>query len=570
MRAGAVAGGDGTRAAPFGLISGALAVATTGTTVALSRGRWDEVVSLRFGMTLRGACAAETVLTSSAPSETAGVVNVAVRGTALADLTIADAPRPGLWVSGGGAELRVDGVIIDHAGVLGGLVSYGAHLTGTELVVRNTQSRAADLSFGGGLQVDERATADVTRVLIEGNRAFGLIARGMGTSLRLADVAVRDTLSIEADGTFGNGLDVQAGASAELARALFERNRDVAVFVEDAGASVRLEDVVVRDTQGEDVGHAFGRALVVQAGGSAVVARGLFEQNREVSAFATGESATIRLEDVVVRDTLSQESDSRFGNGLSLQGGARAELSRTLVTRNRHFGILADGVGTTLQLDDVVVRDTASQESDQAFGRGLGVQSGASALVARAALEQNRELGVFVAGAGTSVRLEDVVVRDTRSQESDGMSGRGLGVQGGASVDVARALLERNREVAAFAYDADTNVRLEDVVVRDTLPAECGDGCPGRSGGMGVGSYGTARLSLSRFLVARAAVCGVQVALDGELDLADGEVRESSVGACVQVSGYAFSRLSTNVVYVENGTNIASTELPVPDASSAL
>jgi hypothetical protein len=70
--AGAPAGGDGTRASPFGTIAEATSGAASGTVVAQSKGTLDEVVLLPSGVTLWRACGAETVVSSSVPSEEAG------------------------------------------------------------------------------------------------------------------------------------------------------------------------------------------------------------------------------------------------------------------------------------------------------------------------------------------------------------------------------------------------------------------------------------------------------------------------------------------------------------------
>ncbi len=155
-------------------------------------------------------------------------------------------------------------------------------------------------------------------------------------------------------------------------------------------------------------------------------------------------------------------------------------------------------------------------------------------------------------GAGTSLRLEDVSVRDTAPRASDLSFGRGLGVQDGAMAQVSRALFERNRQVTIMVVGLDASARLEDVVVTDTLVAECGAGCASGAGD---------------FVVTRAALCGVQLAFGGELDLSNGGVRESAIGACVQVPGYRLSRLNASVIYVDNGANLEATDFPVPEVS---
>jgi len=44
-----------------------------------------------------------------------------------------------------------------------------------------------------------------------------------------------------------------------------------------------------------------------------------------------------------------------------------------------------------------------------------------------------------------------------------------------------------------------------------------------------------------------------------------GEVRGNLIGACVQTDGFDVARLSEEVRYVDNETNLDSTSLPVPD-----
>jgi hypothetical protein len=57
----------------------------------------------------------------------------------------------------------------------------------------------------------------------------------------------------------------------------------------------------------------------------------------------------------------------------------------------------------------------------------------------------------------------------------------------------------------------------------------------------------------------------VQLALDGSIDLSDGEVSGALVGACVQVPGYDIARLQDRVLYRDNGTNLDVTTLPIPE-----
>jgi len=103
------------------------------------------------------------------------------------------------------------------------------------------------------------------------------------------------------------------------------------------------------------------------------------------------------------------------------------------------------------------------------------------------------------------------------------------------------------------------------------LPSPCEQTtCAGYGAGMGLGAYEGATMNVGSFEVADASVCGVHVAGGSSLDLAEGEVRDCTLGACVQVDGYDVSRLTDGVAYRDNGTNLDSTTLPTPDPADNL
>jgi len=110
-------------------------------------------------------------------------------------------------------------------------------------------------------------------------------------------------------------------------------------------------------------------------------------------------------------------------------------------------------------------------------------------------------------------------------------------------------------------------LELLDVEILQTMAQVCAeDTCPGEAQGVALGSFRTARVTAERFVIRGAEVCGLQLALDGELDLLDGRVSGAEVGACIQVPDYDLTRLTTRVEYRDNGINLDATELPVPEA----
>jgi uncharacterized membrane protein (UPF0136 family) len=517
--AGAPAGGDGSRASPFGTIREATAGAPAGTVVALSKGAFDEEVPLYGGLTVWGACVAETLVASSTPAASAGSVVLSGRNAELRNLRVGG-DRPGVWAAGRAASGTLRDVVIDQATIFGLFVRDGAVVAGRGVVIRRTRSRPADGRFGHGLHVESAGQVSLSRVLLSRNRDVGAMATHTGSRLELEDAAVADTLSRQSDLTNGMGIAVQDAATLDARRLVLERNRDRGLAANLAGTSVLLDHVVIRDT-------------------------------------------------------LSVERDRSAGLGLAVVEGAEADVTRALIERNRSTGIAVAHAGARLGLADVVVRDTASWEREGTEGRGIEGRDGARLDVRRAVLERNRDVAVLVHGAGTDARLEDVAIRDTRGRESDGGFGRGLAAQLGAHVTLARVLLDRNREIGISIGDAEGRLDATDVEIRDTLPA---DGTA--SFGVGINTICGGHAELRAFLITGSALCGIQLAHGlelgtglpsehgGTIDLHDGVVSRNAVcGANVQTAGFDLRRLQDNVRWHDNGTDLDMAELPVPDPS---
>jgi hypothetical protein len=249
----------------------------------------------------------------------------------------------------------------------------------------------------------------------------------------------------------------------------------IAVFgVED----VLVEAVWVHDVPGPGIG------VLDDAGAStsATVRRALVEQNHDVGVVVMGSDAS--FENVVVRGTLPQTGTQELGWGIAIQDDAGSGAHATalvrgsIVEQNRDSGVFVWGSEATLA--DLVVRDTASQESDQQGGRGIDIQAHpgtgtrATVLVRGSIVERSHDAGVIV--VGSDVTLEGLLVRDTFPRDSDQTRGRGIGVEGDfqtdvpATISVHGSLLEHNHETGALIALADTS--LEGLLVRATLPQD--------------------------------------------------------------------------------------------------
>ncbi|MHB8879241.1 MAG: right-handed parallel beta-helix repeat-containing protein [Myxococcaceae bacterium] len=615
VRAGAPSGGNGSRSAPYGTISAAMAVAAPGSVVALSKGTFDGAVSLRTGVTLWGACVAQTFVTAPAAGGVAAVVQAAGLGGVVRNLRLGG-PRIGVLANPSGNSLSLEDLVIDRAEGMGILAGNAASVSGHDVVVRDTQMRSG--SGGRAIGAEYGGQVSLSRVVLENNRQSGVSASEPGSRIRLTDAAIRGTSS-RGDGAMGYGASVLRQAELALTRAVLEQNQSAGILG-GAGAKIELTDVVVRDTRSSANLDDSGHGLVIEEDASATLARCTFLRNRSAGVTArtraklkathlmvlgtlptpaTGaDGAGVSLEggaegvldhaflennhsagvsvdasratllDVEIRGTAaSHPAAGEYGSGLQAINGAAVGLERVRIVGSELVGALLDGAGTVANGSDLQVLDSRCSSSDGTGGSGVAVQAGATLTLVRLALERNRSVALQVSDPGTQVTLEDAVLRDTASDAAGGRWGRGVHAQSGARLSVKRALLERNRDVGVFVAGA--TAALEDVRIVDTGKRACvaASTCENRGGSAAVVLGQAASLTMLRFVLARSAQCGLQLAEGGVADLVDGEVAENLIGASVMTEGFDLARISGQVVYRDNARKLDSASMPLPEAN---
>lgn len=496
-------GGDGSSpASPLGSLNDVFFPALPhGTIVAMAKGTHRSTGRLDRDITLWGACTAETILTAPSPRPvnlpgillSADSSGPSSREVVVKNLRIENTPQVGLAVRGR-MRLRLEGVVVERTQAIGLFADDGGRLSAFEVIVRDTRPTPRG-ELGFGLEVRGGGTAELRRVVFDRNRVLGVFANEPNTSLVLEDSVIRGTESRQADRNRGRGLSVEVGAAAEVRRTVFERNRDVGVSVSGASTHAVMEDILVRDTRSNELSQSHGGGLRVVSGAKAAIRRALFAGNRDFGVFVSGGDTELSLEDAVIRDTRSEESNRTGGIGLTVVGGARAEVRRSVLDRNRAVSVLVNDANTHLVLEDAMIRDTQSQESDQMLGRGLQLGFDGSAEVRRMLITRNRQAGVVASGAGVRLVLEDFVVRDTQSQEADQTGGYGIQVSLGAIAEVRRGLFGRNRSVAVQVGGTNAQLILEDAVVRNTL-RQASDQALGRGLEVGFGASAVVRRTL--------------------------------------------------------------------------
>ncbi len=218
----------------------------------------------------------------------------------------------------------------------------------------------ADDGIFGRAVVSIGGAVDVRRGLFEGNRDNAVLGgqpsnlSGAPPSvLTLEDIVVRDTAGRASDGTDGWGLGAQDGTTLSVTRGIFLRNRDHGIYV-SSGSTAQLADVVVADTQSQESNGQFGRGLAVQNGATVDVVRAVFIRNRDVGVFVgenvSGSMPSLTMADVLISGTQPQACgdmciDQPGGDGLGTAAGL-AEVSRFSFTRNAaKCGVIVGGAG---------------------------------------------------------------------------------------------------------------------------------------------------------------------------------------------------------------------------------
>jgi hypothetical protein len=562
VSSGAPAGGTGTRDAPFDRIADALAVASAGSVVAVAAGTYAEDIVVPTGVTVWGACAAQTTLAGAASAE--AIVTIDNADAVLRDLTISG-EQAGVWVATAPARVALRGVVIEGVRLAGisaadadvtledvairalrpsssGAYGRGLHLARgtlaadrvviedaldvgvflaeadarlTDVAVLGTGPQPADGARGHGLH-GQFARITVERATFEDNHRVGLTTGGDGGELRVTDLVVRRTLLSNES---SRALDVEQGSHLAMSRVLITDHEDLGLLVHNG--SVEASDVLVaRTTSGAE--GLTGRGIALQLSPGAM-SRVLVAGAVDMGVFVAGFASDVTLEDVTVRDVaLGRSPEEASGIGIACQHGATAALSRVLVEGAESSGLYAGTPDTDMTVTDFVVRRSGSA----LYSRGVSSTFGAVVRLGRGVVEGYDEIGLLVAADGAFLRGEDLTIRDTTGDGSVAARvGRAVSAQMGSRLELARVAIERVGDSGIACVGPDASCSAEDVTITDVAAAPTGH--------FGRGVYAQdASLDLSRASIRRATEVGL--AAQGELSVAratDIVVRDTRSGA---------------------------------------
>jgi hypothetical protein len=315
--------------------------------------------------------------------------------------------------------------IVASGGASGAAVEAGRAAPGTEIHWIALTGDGIGASVGaGGVVVDAAWVHDTTQFgvdaagrltmngsLVERCGAAGIrVTKGEAT----ADASVvRDTAPAP-DGSEGVGIEARTGGSVSIRHSVLERNHDTQLGLD--GADGVLDGCVVRDGLPKQSDMSNGVAVFADFDGhrpSVTVRASTLERNATVGIVVVG--ADLLVERSLIRDMKSRASDGTVGYAIDAYLYPDSPASQlpsvtvraSLVERARTLAI-AQGSGT-LSIVGSVVRDTLTQESDGLGGYAVQMtddtttHDGGTLSIRGSVIERYPLAGIEVGGARATV-----------------------------------------------------------------------------------------------------------------------------------------------------------------------
>ncbi len=439
VRAGAAAGGDGSRAAPFGTVSEALDAAAGGTTLALAVGDYDEGVVVSGLHSIVGACAEGVVLHRTDSAGGLPIIEVSREASVdLRDVTLRS-DRDDLFHATQ-ANVTIRSVVFDGVG----LSQYGG-----EASVEDARFAGPVSAALSAVSISSVDVAHVSRLVVTDSDANGVTI--LGDEVTVSDVAVAHAQSV--------GFQVTAAVSATIERVVVEDVMDLGVSLD---GPMTVADLLVRRVVRSEMGVAGGLGTV----GDVTLSRVRVEDAGDVAASMV--EGMVEVDDLVI---FGGREGGGYERGLELGGAAQIAMNRAVLGSLHDIAFLVFDEGTAVELSDVRVEDVASGPGGR-FGRCLHAQQGSSVTAIRTRFTRCREAAV-TASYGARVQLRDAVVEHILPLDCatagcpDAQAGIGfVALEGEGAIDVERFSVS-DVALAAVQVIEGGGIDLRDGTIRD-------------------------------------------------------------------------------------------------------
>ena len=418
----------------------------------------------------------------------------------------------------GGGELALDGVVIESSSKLGVEVAEGASALLENSVVRFTSTVESELT-SAGLLVHAGGTAEVRSSFFEANGETGLVVGGQQAGLLVEKTVVLGG-DPEEPSTFGAGIWVGADGQLTVRGCLVSGGADNGIAASGVGASGVVSGTVATGTVPVD-NDVPAATIGVADGGSLEIRLSLVEDNFGDGLSATGSDTTLMVSGVTVRTSWTG-NDKAPGVGLNAYLGATVTMDNTVLEENKVGGAISWTPGTTVQMNECVVRDNTAADDGTSLG-GLSAFDGGALHFVDGSIDSNASYGLQAFGEGSNLSIESSVVRDTKADLSGGASA-GLAALDGGSAQATGCLVDSNAVIGASAVGAQSKLSVQGSVISGTTSGASEPG--GRGIEISLGAQGLVKGTL----IENNTLAGTVVAGAGSyLDLSESVVRSSAL-----------------------------------------
>jgi hypothetical protein len=285
------------------------------------------------------------------------------------------------------------------------------------------------------------------------NVTIGASALGPKATLTL-DTSLVSGTKPDTSGARGYGVELEKGAVAELRGSAVVGNMESGIYAIDSPTKVTLTQSIVSSTKAGK-GKAHGRGLVLEMGASASVTQSALVGNRDIGASARNAGSSLTIDQTVVRGTLPQDSDGRHGRGLEADDGAKITLSQSAVLDNHGVGILGSSK-SVVDVTDSWVAGTVADASVGGPGRAITAQAGATMTLLGVVVQRSTQIAM-VANASASLTVRGSLVEDTTAAV-DGSFGHGVLAYDGALLIVDDVTITKSAGAALVFAGSRGNV----------------------------------------------------------------------------------------------------------------
>jgi hypothetical protein len=428
-------------------IADALAVATTGATIALADGTHTAApFTVGKSLTIVGRCPASTHLVAAQPPAATGVsitANATLRGLTLEGFTQA------LLVSGS-VTLDAEDLVIENARSRALYALRGAKVTMRRSVVRGTAPIGkSDQTLAVLVGTSATVALEDSAILASLDGALA-VTDNVNTSASLTRTVIQDTKP-RADGKGGGAVRVFQGARLAITESAILDSTGIAVLALRREPATPPQvtisrSVIARTVPSAETGTAIGTAVNAAYDAVVTLDETTIADSQGLGLYAAEKAKLTLTKSVVVRVTRTPDL---YSQGASALRGATLDLSDSAVVKVGGSGV-GGWSGGHVTMTRSLVRDIGGDVAQTfTLGQGLSALEASTIDATDSAIVDALELGVTASKAGSAVRLEGVLITRTDAAPT-ARFGHGMLAMDSATIALARSIVERQAGVGLF------------------------------------------------------------------------------------------------------------------------